>query len=455
MIFPDCSCRFFLHLLERKSSFSKIPNLNIKSAMKSTGPFNQLRSFLPSIVGASGYRFLCIFMAALLFCGMNSQLMAASVVPGANNDFNNNAPASGDKFNSESFLKASNPNADDSQQLTWGEKIGAGILGVALLGGAVAGGYKCYQGRQERIAKQQGPWASRDGTDSFGEGLHDLTGGGGKSENLAVRSTGIAKATETTGEGNGASSEVGGSNVSDDRAPGWGQKASDSLSCLRSGGWSLAQGAYDLVTLKSCLVTLKSCWPAVEAAPEKHLMNHLTEVLTAQLKQELAERLAERPFLKKIYDIVALTPHPLPSHQTERQKSYEAMEAVGKRLATQLTASQKYEQYLPYLQDKAKRAAAIEALTHKSSLAAILATLDPEMQEAIKETLQKYENEEQRQAFAYFIAKNQDEWHPGYLLILNSAFERIGWDENCQAIIGKMRQAVQARWDQDSSAMEQ
>ncbi|MCX6957357.1 MAG: hypothetical protein NT164_02320 [Verrucomicrobiae bacterium] len=394
--------------------------------MKLTGPFNQLRSFLPSIVGASGYRFLCIFMAALLFCGMNSQVMAASVPLGANN-----APASGDQFNSESFLKASNPNADDNQQLTWGEKIGAGILGVALLGGAVAGGYKCYA----NLKKVQ----------AGGNGFESISSHGDDSSNSARGGSANVKEIQIeTLKGDGDQ----GFFAPAEQTLVLKQKASESLDCLRAGALMLGQGAYDLVTLKSC----RSAASAEELAAKKPLMNHLKEFLTAQLKEELAAQLLQRPFLVKIYDLVALTQHALPSHQTERQKNYEAMEALGKRLATQLTASEKYEKYLPHLNAKNKRAADIEALNPENSIDAILATLDTEMKEAIGEALQKYagDNDELGKAFAYFIAKNQDEWHPGHLLALNTAFDNMENDLTAEIIVNKMHEAVQARWYQDN-----
>lgn len=447
MIFPDCSCRFFLHLLESKSSFSKIPNLNIKSAMKLTGPFNQLRSFLPSKVGASGYRFLCIFMAALLFCGMNSQVMAASVVPGANNDFNNNAPASGDKFNSESFLKASNPNADDNQHWTWGEEIGAGILGAALLGGAVVGGYKCYQGRQEMIRRQQRHETAGYST-FFSElyELHNVIEDRRNSESLAVRSTGMAKATDKTIAVTTATAEdIEGFSQGGDATRGWTQIARDSLTCLRRGAWRLGQGAYDLMTLKSC----RSAASAEKLVAQKSLMEHLTEVRTAQLKTELATEKANRSWSQFAWNLLTLKPDVLPSDETAMQKMAKGMAPLGKRLATQLTASEKHEQYLSYLIAKDKKAAAIKDLNYDSSLHDILATLDPEMKDAIQQTLQKYagDNNERVRAFAYFIAKNEDEWHPGHLLVLNTAFDNRENDLRAKIIVNTMNEAVQERWN--------
>ncbi|MEI6417152.1 MAG: hypothetical protein WCO92_05475, partial [Verrucomicrobiota bacterium] len=343
----------------------------------------------------------------------------------------------------------SNPNADDSQQLTWGEKIGAGIVGVALLGGAVAGGYKYYQGRQERIAKQQGDRASRDGTDYS-------IGGGGNGEESKERSTGTGKATETTGGGNGASSEVGGSNVSDDRAPGWRQKASDSLSCLRSGGWSLAQGAYDLVTLKSCRLAAKP----VEAAPEKPLMVDLTEVRTAQLKAQLADKLAQRPFLTKIYDLVALKQHALPSDQTERQQHAQEMARLGKMPISQVILQQQWD-FNTHKISKEERAANIKALTTQSALEEITTALDPETAAELG-NLERYFpissvyprlDVQAFTKFAYFVAKNSDDIHPGHLKALASAFQSAQeGDENeeSQALLQKINEAVEVRWQQNN-----
>ena len=466
MIFPDCSCRFFLHLLESKSSFSKIPNLNIKSAMKLTGPFNQLRSFLPSKVGASGYRFLCIFMAALLFCGMNSQVMAASVVPGANNDFNNNAPASGDKFNSESFLKASNPNADDNQHWTWGEEIGAGILGAALLGGAVVGGYKCYQGRQERIAEAGRNEVLRSSTDSFGDGSPDSEAAGANSEGLAVRGSGVSTAREKT-----ITVATGGDDVDHlqpgaDATPGWRQKAADSLAWMGRGAWRLGQGAYDLMTLKSC----RSAASAEKLVAEKSLMEYLTEVRTAQLKTERAAKKANRSWPQFAWDLLTLNADVLPSDETAMQKKDKEMAAFGKKPNTQLTVSQLGEQYSSPLDAKDKRAVAIEALNTQSSCDDMYAVLDPAVVPAfnklignedtrkLQEDTRKLqeddsENFDKKRKLLYFVAKNPA-INPGHIEAMKETFlSEPGSNQNEKsraALLEKINEAVEALWQENN-----
>ena len=372
--------------------------------MKLIKPFNQLRSILPSAVGPSGYRFLCIFMTALLFCGMNSQVMAASVSPGANNNSNNNAPASGDKFNSESFLKASNPNADASQQWTWGEKIGAGILGAALLGGAVGGGYKYHADRNARIAEEQQNEASRNRTDSCDGKSPDLTGRE-NSENLA------AQATDSSIVVNGTS------NVGDNAAPGWKQKASDALAAF-------VTGAYDLATLKSC-------WPAakeVVAAPEKPLMVRLTEARAAQLKKELADAKAMRSWGTTIYDLLTLKSDVLPSDQTAMMKEAQDMVLLGKIKNNDITLEDK-SKYQKHINREDERKKEIEDLTPESSPADMYNVMDHEVATALNKFLWRSNSElplnNRQKRMLYFVAKNPV-IHPGHIAAMKNLSEDLG-----------------------------
>ncbi len=403
--------------------------------MKLTKPFNQLRSILQSAVGASGYRFLSIFMAALLFCGMNSQLVAAaSVIPGANNDSNNNAPASGDRFNSESFLKASNPNADASQQWTWEEKVGAGIVGVALLGGAVAGGYKCYADRNAKIEEQKRNDALKSRTDSD-DGFSDEANSG---SGLAKRGEGTSKAKDRT---IGAVTGMGNKDVSPlspgaDATPEWRQKASDALTAF-------GKGAYDLVTLKSC-------WPAKEV-PEKPIMDHLNDAHTAQSKEELAEKKKSRTFLQKAHGIITLEEDKLPDNRTERQQKDQTMKALGKMPLAQLTAEQYFDYELHRLALK-QREVTVTALTPHSTVEEMYAVLDPETKAELDKMLGgeidinngEDTNIDSKVKMLYFVATTPD-IHPGHLRALQNLATPVEVKE-------KLNAAIDARWEEALAA---
>ncbi|MBX9576983.1 MAG: hypothetical protein K2W97_00730 [Chthoniobacterales bacterium] len=395
--------------------------------MKLTKPINQNRNIFQSVVGASGYRLLSIFMAALLFCGMNSQLLAASMPLGANVDANNNnAAASGDKLNSESFLKASNPNADDNQHWTLMGEIGAFIAGAALLGGAVAAG-RCYEARQVKIAEEGRKAAASD------DHQRDVTAPDKSSDAQMEGETIDGAAGKTIAAGSG-----------------WSEKASDSLAWLRQGVSRLGQGAYDLATLKSC-------WPASEVA-RKSLMEHLNTAHQDQVKKALANASSERTWGQFAYNLAALKTDTQPDHRTERQKKVEKYEPLLMMKQGDLKVGEARE-LNAHLNNEEARKKAIADLNPGSSLHEILAVLDPEIEQAIQEPLKKYAtNDDQKgQTFAYFIAKNQDEFqlHPGHLFALNAALDAMNTDTEAQEIVQKMHEEVEERWLQDSRLMQE
>ena len=366
--------------------------------MKLIKPINQLRNILPSAVGASGYRLLCLFMTALLFCGMNSQVMAASVLPGANN-----APASGDKFNSQSFLKASNPNADDNQHWTLTEEIGAGILGAALLGGAVAGGYKCYADRNARMGGSPEAAArlreSSDGSDERQTTSND-------SWSSYFRGCVISKAADSTivdGSSTDNSSSV------NEVASGWREKGAALLASLGQGAYSLGQRAYNLATLKSCLPAAKPV-----DAPEQSIMKRLAEFRKTQLKAKLANQQAKRSWGQFGYDLVTFKSDNLPSVLTQRQKEQLKMALLSKNPNGQVTLQENYD-FQKHSKSEEDRAKAINALNPRSSLDDMYAVLDPEVKNALNELMGTLEglqesdqNFDQNKKLLYFVAKDPE-----------------------------------------------
>ena len=383
--------------------------------MKLKKPFNQNRNIFQSVVGASRYRLLSIFMAALIFCGMNSQLLAAaSLNLGANIDANNNASASGDKFNSESFLKASNPNADDHQHWTWGEEIGAVILGAALLGGAVAGGYKCYADRNARMGgSSEAPARLRESTDGSDE--RQTTSSGSWSSYL--RDCFISKAADSTiADGSSTDNLSSGNEV----VPGWRQKGAQLLA-------SLGQGAYDLATLKSCL--------PVETAPEKPIMTHLAEFRENQLKKKLADHKAQKSWGQFIYDLVTLKSDKLPSALTQRQEKQLKMTLLGEKLNSHVTL-QETRDFINHSEKEEERKKTINALNPEASLDDMYAVLDPEVKNALNELMgtpgglqESNQDFSQNKKPLYFVAKDPD--------VENSLRE-------------KLLKAIDDRWSHDS-----
>lgn len=126
--------------------------------MKPTELFNSCKTTLRHKASWKCHRFLCILMTAFLFYGMNnSQVIAASLPPGANTDTSTPSPGSDDRFNAASFLKASNPDEAD-QHWTWEGEVGAVMLAIAGIA-AVTKGYHYYH--DERTGNQAENQAAR------------------------------------------------------------------------------------------------------------------------------------------------------------------------------------------------------------------------------------------------------------------------------------------------------
>lgn len=110
--------------------------------MKLKKPFNQLTTIFPYTPSWNRYTFLSLVITALLFCGNNSQIIAAAMPIGANTVAA--CVTSEDKLNADSFLKSSPPDADNRQWTTM-EKIGAFVGGIASLVVLSYGGYRAHE----------------------------------------------------------------------------------------------------------------------------------------------------------------------------------------------------------------------------------------------------------------------------------------------------------------------
>lgn len=398
--------------------------------MKQTQPSHQ--TVLQSSVSTTLYRFLCLFMAAFLFCGAQTQLIAAALPPGANDLPTDNTPASGDGFNNESFLQASGPTSHRSPHLTLTEKVGAAIAGAVLL--LSAGGRQLYLAyREERaeepIREQQELQRER------------IDGDSGSNSEFVDSSSLLAR-----GNNDPHIAENNSSATTAETAPTWGTKLSDGLIQLR-------KGAYDLVTLKPC-------WPAVE----KPILDQLADVRKLQLKNEQANELAKKSLKEKIYDLFTLKQYPLPTDLTERQQKTQEMAPLESIPITQLTTS-KFQDLQQHLDQRAERQKSIDDLTPSSQIEDIRDVLDPEMNRALDSLVEHYssdgnENEPAFKKLAYFVAKN-DAVHPGHLIALRSAFEGAKKPvtgpadqkvvDASQALIEKMNEAVEQRWVADTA----
>ena len=374
--------------------------------MKLKKPFNQNRNIFQSVVGASRYRLLSIFMAALIFCGMNSQLLAAaSLNLGANIDANNNASASGDKFNSESFLKASNPNADDHQHWTWGEEIRAVILGVALLGGAVAGGYKCYADRNARIAGSETQERLKNDTSAS----DDQRANSGYWSSWS-RGFGTSRAADSTIV-DGSSTEE--SSSGNEVVPGWREKSAALLA-------SLGQEAYNLATLKSCLPAAKP----VEASSEKLFEERFLEAFKDHSKKQFADYKAQRSWGQFVGDLVTFKSHDLASPLTVMQQRTQLLANIVKKEPSQHTALEKWV-LEGNQQTYNEREGAIAALNTASRIEEMLAVLDPEVVPSLNELMgTPGRNYEENLHLLYFVAKNP-EIHPKHIEAMKVLFSQL------------------------------
>ena len=116
--------------------------------MKPTNLFNYCKTTLRHNATWSECRFLRALMVALLLCSMNSHLIAVSVSPGVNTDSSSAPSESGDRFNADSFLGASNP--DNDQHWTLAEDVGFFVLAIAGITAITKGCQHYYDSRNSR-----------------------------------------------------------------------------------------------------------------------------------------------------------------------------------------------------------------------------------------------------------------------------------------------------------------
>ena len=394
--------------------------------MKLMKPFNQLRNVLQSVPSVNAYRFLSILMTALLFLGLNGQVMAAAVASRVNTDSNNNISTSGDKFNAQSLLQASNSNTDENQHWTWGEEIAAGIFGVALLGAGAAGGWKFYTDRQARTEKKDGVKIRE--RSSFSE-TDNPAGLEERSKSIEITEDSIH---QSAGNENSANH--------------------DSLDPQATLSWKAKLAACGQKSWGQ-LTALISSWRANPAVEKKPAFQDLAEVHTGMQKKKLAEENAQQSVGAMAYDLLTLKKPILPEARTARQQKAAQMATLETVPIHQLTAGQ-YFDFDQYKQYQNLRQQKIDALNPESTIEEVLATLDPEVKDAIREPLALLSSNQQGK-LAYFVAKSEDEWHPGHLSILaakikDSADTESSTHNESQALVEKLNEEIEARWVKDT-----